>query len=277
MRRAAPVAILSLAVVASAFAAELPLWEIGLGGGALTVPEYRGAPRNRDYAFPVILPFYRGSILKVDEDGVRGVLHQTPRFVFDISFDGTPPVDSDRNGLRTNMPDLDATLHIGPMARFRLWGEASPRRSLWANLPVRAAFSVSTDNVEHVGYSASPHLTYYRHLGWLGENWRLGLSAGFEFGDGGLHDYFYSVTPEFAGVSRPAYDADGGYAGTRLIATFLTRTDHWWISLFARYDGVGDAVFEDSPLVGRHSGVTAGFVITRLVAQSTRTVSPDGF
>lgn len=266
-----------LATIFPAGAGELPLWEIGLGGGALTIPEYRGAPHNREYAFPVILPFYRGRMLKVDEDGVRGVLHQTPAFVFDISFDGTPPVDSERNGLRTGMPDLDATLHVGPMARFRLWGEEAYRQSLWLNLPLRAAFSVSTDDIEHVGYSASPHLTYYRHLDWLGESWRLGLSAGFEFGDGGLHDYFYSVPGEFATASRSAYDAEGGYAGTRLIATFLTRTDHWWISFFARYDGVNGAVFDDSPLVGRHAGVTAGFVLTRLVARSDRSVLRDGF
>lgn len=261
----------------AAVAGDLPLWEIGIGGGALTIPEYRGAPHHREYAFPVVLPFYRGRMLKVDEDGVRGILHETPRFVADISLDGTPPVDSERNGLRSGMPDLDATLQIGPMARFRLWGEIQPRRSLWFNVPVRTVFSVSTDDVEHIGYSAFPHLTYYHHLDRLGERWRLGLSAGLEFGSGELHDYFYTVRPEFATAARPAYDAGSGDAGTRAIATFLTRTDNWWISLFARYDGVGDAVFEDSPLVGRRSGVTAGFVVTRLVLRSDRTVARDGF
>ena len=40
----------------------LPLWEVGLGVGALHQSYYTGTKQTRAFAFPVIIPTYRGKV-----------------------------------------------------------------------------------------------------------------------------------------------------------------------------------------------------------------------
>lgn len=262
-----------LGLWASTAAAErLPLWEVGVGAGALRIPDYRGAAETHDYPFPFIYPAYRGRILKVDETGVHGMLFESDRLKLDVSLDGAVPVKSDADGARAGMPDLDPTLQFGPALKVKLWEAAPARQSLILNLPLRAVFAIDSSGVDHIGYTASPHLTYYRRVDVAGRPWKLGLSGGLEFGSERIHDYYYQVPPEFTTATRPAYDAGSGYAGTRFVLTLTRRAEDKWMSVFARYDRVDGAVFEDSPLVRKKGGLTAGFVITWFVARSQETV-----
>jgi hypothetical protein len=59
-------------------AAEEPLWEAGLGIGALGYNDYRGA--NSSHAYPVPVPYflYNGPVLKTDRDGVHAALFHQP-------------------------------------------------------------------------------------------------------------------------------------------------------------------------------------------------------
>ena len=77
-----------------------------------------------------------------------------------------------------------------------------------------------------------------------------------------------AVLPEYSTEGRPEYDANGGYGGTRFIVTFHKRDPKKLISIYALYDGVNDAVFEDSPLVESSGGFTVGFVVAWFVSQS---------
>ncbi len=252
-------------------AEKLPLWEVALGGGALRVPEYRGSEDDRDLVFPFIYPVYRGKFLQVDDRGIRGVFYDTDRLELDFSVDANTSVNSDDAGARAGMPDLDPTLQIGPLLQVRLWKDLTARRTLLLNLPLRSVFSVGS-SLEQQGWSASPHLTFYQGLDFLGRSWRLGLSGGLEFGTEKLHDYYYQVTPNFAADARPAFDAGGGFGGTRFIGTLVSRSNKSWLSLFARYDRLDGATFEDSPLVQRNGGLTFGFVYARFIARSKRMV-----
>ncbi len=271
-------AVLAIGVVAwvcDARAEELPLWELAVGGGVLSVPEYRGADRTRTVPFPFIYPLYRGQRLRIDDEGVRGILYESRRIRFDISADANTPVESDDTSVRAGMPDLDPTVQLGPMLQVRLWTNPEARRTLFLNLPARAVFALNSSGIDQVGYTFSPHLTLYQWFRFLGRPWRVGLSGGLEFGSDKLHEFYYQVDPEFATPTRPAYDATGGYGGTRFIATLVSRTDKSWISIFARYDRFDGAVFEDSPLVERSDGLTVGFIYSRFVARSKKTVSGD--
>ncbi len=252
-------------------AEKLPLWEVALGGGALRVPEYRGSDDNRDLVFPFIYPVYRGDFLQVDDRGIRGVFYGTERLELDFSVDANTSVNSDDSGARAGMPDLDPTLQIGPLLQVRLWKDLQARRTLLLNLPLRSVFSVGS-SPQQQGWSASPHLTFYQGIDMLGRSWRLGLSGGLEFGTERFHDYYYQVTPEFATEARPAYDPGGGFGGTRFIATLVSRSKTSWLSLFARYDRLDGATFEDSPLVQRNDGLTFGLVYSRFIARSKRMV-----
>ena len=248
-----------------------PLWEVALGGGAMQMPDYRGAQDSRGYVFPFIYPVYRGNFLRVDDDGVRGMLHETPTVEFDISLDGAIPVSSDDIDVRAGMPDLDPILQLGPSLRFGLWENSRASKSLILNLPIRGVFAIDS-GVDQIGYTFSPHFTFYQNFNLIDRNWRTGMSAGLEFGSNEYHDYFYSVSDAFKTPTRPEYDANGGYAGTRFVITMQGRTRKSWISLFARYDRVDSATFSDSPLVVKNDGVTAGFIVTFFVAQSDKLV-----
>ncbi len=50
-----------------------PLWEAGLGIGAVTFPDYRGSDRTQTYMLPVPYFVYRGEFLKADRNGLRGL------------------------------------------------------------------------------------------------------------------------------------------------------------------------------------------------------------
>ena len=132
-------------------------------------------------------------------------------------------------------------------------------------------FAVDTSPT-HIGLAASPKLTYYRDARFAGRHWRVGMTGGLEFGSSKLHDYFYSVDPMFQTPDRPAYRAESGYAGTRFTLSAQSRQGNNWIGAFIRYDDVSDAVFDDSPLVGRSGNLSAGIVVGWFVARSKRMV-----
>src|SRR5256885_7475043 len=79
--RPAPRALLTAAALAAAAgtaarAEPKPLWEFGLGAGALVFNDYRGA--DSVHADPVAVPYlvYRGKLLRSDHNGLRGRLLQ---------------------------------------------------------------------------------------------------------------------------------------------------------------------------------------------------------
>src|SRR5690349_18225110 len=51
-------------------AEEKPLWEAGLGVGAVTFPDYRGSDQANVYPLPLPYFIYRGKFLKADREGL---------------------------------------------------------------------------------------------------------------------------------------------------------------------------------------------------------------
>lgn len=256
-------------------AAERPLWELAAGGGVISLPYYRGAANNRVLPVPFIYPVYRGDVVKVDEEGIRGLFIDSDRVRLDFSADGTVPASGDDVAAREGMPELDATFQLGPSLTVDLWQYEYHRQKLTFTLPLRGVLAVDS-SPEYVGMTASPKLTYQRQERFADRYWRIGLTGGIELGSDGLHDYFYSVDPRFETPTRPAYNADGGYAGTRFTLSAQGRRGNNWIGAFIRYDNVGGAVFEDSPLVRKTGNFAAGIVVAWFFSRSEKTVTvPD--
>ena len=258
--------LLCLPTLANADA--LPLWEIGVGGGALRIPDYRGAQNARNYPYPFAIPFYRGKYLRSDEDGVRGEVLMSERIKFDFSLDGNVPVKSSQVAVRQGMPDLAPSFQIGPALNIKLWHSAKEASSLIAFLPMRLAIAVDLPQLEHIGYTFSPRLNYNQKLELMGGNWHLGIGVGLEYGSESFHDYYYRVDPQYATASRPAYDAAGGFAGYRSVVTCYRRFSNVWFSIYGRYDRIDNAVFEHSPLAPRKDGTTVGFLATWILFHS---------
>ena len=267
--------LLPLSVSLSARAEKLPLWELAFGGGVLTAPHYRGSNESSTYPHPFIFPVYRGKRVKSDESGIRGILLAGEKARLIFSLDGGLPV-RDNDTAREGMPKLGAVGQIGPMVRIKLWEQPASHQTLILDLPVRAAFAVN-GGIEHIGYTAFPKIVYRRRFELFDSKWKMGLTAGLLWADEKYHDYYYQVDPEFATPTRPAYDAQGGFNGSRLISTFYHRDEKKFLSFYALYDNVSGAEIADSPLVTSSGGLTAGFVASWFLVKSRQRVEVDNW
>jgi outer membrane scaffolding protein for murein synthesis (MipA/OmpV family) len=246
-----------------------PLWELGIGVGCLSVPAYRGSDQRRGYLLPLPYAVYRGDWLRADRDGARALLVDQPWLEVDVSLGATVPVRSKDNDARRGMPDLPGTLEIGPNANIRLAHDDARRIKLELRLPLRAAFSLER-SPDSVGATFSPNLNV--DIERLAGAWNLGLLTGPLFGDRKHNAFLYDVAAAYATPDRPAYRARGGYEGWRALAATSRRFEDVWFGAFVRYDSLQGAVFEDSPLVRRKSGLSVGFGLSWVLRTSNERV-----
>ncbi len=251
-----------------------PLWELGAGGTALSLPAYRGSDSRETLLLPLPYVTYHGKVLKSDRHGVRGQLFESDRFDLTVSAALSPPAPSKDIEARRAMPDLHATLEIGPQFDVTLWRSADRARYLKLLVPVRAAYTVER-SPKHIGWVFQPKLnmdiTDFSGM----PGWNVGFLAGPVFGDRSQNQYFYSVPPSFATAQRPAYEAGGGYAGMQYLASMSKRFPRFWIGAFARYDDLTGAAFAASPLVRERDNFAAGIALFWIVAESSTRVPAD--
>jgi outer membrane scaffolding protein for murein synthesis (MipA/OmpV family) len=264
---------LGLALLASSFGAcagaSPPLWEIGVGAGALSFPPYVGSTHRNDYLAPLPYVVYRGERLRADRSGVRGLLFDTERLSLRLSLSGSPPPDDGDDAARDGMPGLDPLAELGPELRWHAWQSDAGNARLDLRLPLRAAYAVSSDGIEAVGAVTNPALDLeLQDLPAAG--WRIGLNAGPVFASNDYHQYYYAVEPRFATARRPAYAAHGGFGGTQWTASITRRSKQLWLGAFLRGQSLHGARIEDSPLVHAHSGLSAGVGFAWIFARSTR-------
>ncbi|MEO1423655.1 MAG: MipA/OmpV family protein [Pseudomonadota bacterium] len=258
---------------------EEPLWEVGVGAFAVNAPDYPASGNRSTNGLPVPIVIYRGDILRVGEDdAVRVVPVEDDLFELSLSAGASFPASSDGNPVREGMPDLDFLFELGPELIVHgptVMTESRGNGKLELALQVRAVLSADFEDgdFQQRGYVFEPELRY-RHRGLLGEGTAFSASIGPIFATEELHDYFYEVEPRFATADRPAFDAEGGYLGTRAGAGLsFDLTDR-----FTLFGGVGIGVYtgavnRDSTLFEEDvtASVFAGFTYT--FYKSARTVT----
>jgi outer membrane scaffolding protein for murein synthesis (MipA/OmpV family) len=264
-RRAAAL-VLTAAFPALALA-DQPLWELGAGAGTLVVPHYRGSDQRHHWVLPVPYIVYRGEVFRSDREGTRAVLLDTDRVDVDLSVDASPPLASKHSNARFGLPDLPATLEIGPKLNLLLGRGAGWKFDL--RLPARAAFTVQS-SPRFVGWTFNPELALEGQ--WQG--WNLGVQGGPLAGTARFHSLFYDVAPVYATAMRPAYAARGGYAGWGLTTNATRRFGNWWLAAAWRIDRLDGATFNDSPLVRQRQNISFGLVASCVFATSSTRV-PD--
>jgi MipA family protein len=250
-------------------AEELPLWEAGAGIGVTTLPHYRGSDQSRTWVLPVPYVVYRGESIKVDDDRrIRGLFGDKTELEF--SLNGSPPAKN--NDARRGMPDLDATLEIGPSLNITLFRSERRSERLELRLPVRSVIASDFSHFRQAGWIFQPNLSLdFRNV--LGNRgWNLGVQGSLVYTDRRYNQYFYAVDPVFATAERPAFDPGGGYGGTTLLATVSKRFPNFWIGAFAKWDSVGGAVFSDSPLVRTRNNLSGGLGIAWILEASSAKV-----
>jgi outer membrane scaffolding protein for murein synthesis (MipA/OmpV family) len=270
-------ATIALALAGAGAAAqgrEEPLWEAGAGMAALHLPDYRGASQSRWYALPVPYFVYHGEFFKADRHGVRGVLFESDRVDFNLSLGASLPVDSSRSEVRQGMPDLRASVELGPSLDLTLWRSGDRLAKVDLRLPLRGAVTIESDP-RYIGLQFFPHLNLdvVDVGGFAG--WKLGVLAGPVYTDRRYNQYFYAVTPEQATASRPAYDPGGGYGGLQFIAAMSRRYRQFWVGGYLRRDTLEGATYADSPLVTSRRYMAGGIGLSWIFSESSRLVPVD--
>jgi len=271
-RRLIPLAALLLAgLPGPGFAAEKPLWELGAGISALSLPDYRGSDQSSLYAIPFPYLVYRGTFLKADRHGIRGIFFGSDRIELNLSLGASLPVNSDDNRARQGMSDLQPTVELGPSLDLNLWRTPDRRTRLDLRLPVRTAVTVK-EGMDDIGWVFSPRLNLdITDVAGL-PGWNLGLLAGPMYGSERNHDYFYSVAPQYATAERPAFDAKGGYAGSQVLMSMSKRYPKYWLGAFVRWDSLKGVAFDDSPLVKSENYFAAGVGVAWILGESSTRV-----
>jgi outer membrane scaffolding protein for murein synthesis (MipA/OmpV family) len=251
------------------YAYHLPLWEAGIGFGAIHAPHYRGSKATKSYALPVPYLIYRGERLSADREGFRGKLFESERVKLDMSIAANVPVPSETGGAREGMPGLDPVLEFGPSLNIKLWRNQSKNALLWLKVPLRAALSIGDPILDYQGLVFSPYLQIAKTLHFQATRWRFKFSTGPIFATQRYHDYFYKVDTNFATENRIEYSSTAGYSGSRFTVTMSRNSKHFYLGSFARYDNLSGATFENSPLVETNDYLVFGVFFAWVFANSS--------
>ncbi len=252
-------------------AEQQPQWEAGAGVAVIDFPKYRGSSERRAWLLPVPYLTYNGPFLKVTRQSARGLLFRSDRMEMDVSFSGSVPSSSKDTQARAGMPNLDATFEVGPQLMFHLYYDAKRQTNLDLRLPVRPAIATDFSHFQHIGWVFQPQLNLdlkdMAHSGW-----NMGLAGGPVYADTRYNQYFYSVDPQYATPSRPAYAAPGGYSGYQVTVALSKRFPGYWTGGFVRWDNLAGAVFASSPVVTSTHFFTFGWAVTWMIGRSGQTV-----
>jgi outer membrane protein len=196
-----------------------PLWEFGVGGGAIEVANYPASGERNFIALAAPYIVYRGDMFRVGgEGGMRAVVVETSDFELDLSFGGAFSADSEDNTSRAGMPELDFLFEVGPQLIYRVkdfkFDQGGDGR-LKARLQARAVYSTDFNRIDERGFVIEPTLSYQQR-GVLFKETGLSVAFSLNFATEKLHDYFYQVDAAFANSNRKPYDAKGGYLGAEI-------------------------------------------------------------
>ncbi len=246
------------------------MWELGLGLSAITLPDYRGSDRQRQYLLPFPVFVYRSPHLRVDRGGIRADLWDSDRYELDVSVAASPPVRRTTTGIRAGMPRLKPLFEIGPRLQVHLWRDAQAKQELRLELPLRYAMPLG--RLQNRGWVFSPSLNWrVNDVAGL-SGWNFAAWAGPVFATRTWHHYYYAVEPQYARSWRPAYAPKGGYSGMDMTLSLNKRYPSAWVAGFVRASNLNGATIASSPLVRRRTNVTAGVVVGWLFARSQEEV-----
>lgn len=198
-----------------------PLWEVGVGGGLVEVPNYPASGERNTVALALPYAIYRGDIFRIGgQGGARAVFVENNKFELDISFSGSFAADSDDNSVREGMPELDYMFEVGPQLIYKITDfpfDTGGNARLDAQIQTRGVFSTDFGQLDARGYVFESTLRYQQR-GVFSHDTGFSLAARMTWATEKLHDYFYQVAPDYETDSRPAYNASGGYLGAELSA-----------------------------------------------------------
>jgi outer membrane scaffolding protein for murein synthesis (MipA/OmpV family) len=260
-----------LTLARPAAAERLPLWEAGIGIAGIDFPIYRGSEIRQSYVLPVPYVSYHGDMLQVDSERTRALFFRRDWVELDTSLDGSVPAQSSSGSARHGMPNLPATLEIGPSLNFHLYYDEHKRTNIDLRLPARAAFAVDWQHFNDIGWLFTPQLNMdFNNIADSG--WNIGVMLGVIYADRRYHQFFYNVAPQYVTADRPFYAASGGFSGSQILLGVSRRFSDFWFGEFVKWDDMSQAVVANSPLVTTKRYFTFGLALSWILDRSPRMV-----
>jgi MipA family protein len=239
--------------------------ELGVGVAGAEFPAYDGAAEKRRLVLPFPYFVVRSRFIDADRDAVRGKLLRGDDWSLDVDFGGNVDVTSADTKERQGMPDLDWLGEVGPALRCHLW-RGGPGNGVDFVVPARVAASVHVLDFHHRGFDSDPRLEWRGTWFQLGRD-RVSLDANLSarIVDRGYANYYYGVTPQYAMLTRPTYDAPGGYAGWSTQVGMSWHRDDMVYGAFIEHTSLHGAAFQSSPLVGDAGGWSFGLAVAWVI------------
>jgi len=236
---------------------QLPLWELGVGFGGFSIPQYMGSDER--YTLPFAFPFliYRGKNWWLDRSGLRNRLFSHNSLSLDLSLSGGLPAKNN-NQARQGMAKLHLTGELGPRINWIIYQD--PRHDVRMMLPWRAA--VNTRG-RFVGSLIEPAMQYIYQKNMNEGYIRLKLSAGLLYTSQRFNDVYYGVSAIDVRANRPIYQARGGLHSNFAKVSLRYPINHdWQIFASTRFRSLASGVIADSPLVRQKSytSIAAGAI-----------------
>ncbi|WP_238701840.1 MipA/OmpV family protein [Mariprofundus erugo] len=256
-----------LSPLADAAEKALPKWELGLGGGAVSLPQYMGSDERYTLAVPVPYVVYRGDRFKVDRDGIRAELFGLKQLTLDASFGAGLPVRNS-NRARAGMPELKFNFQAGPRLNWQIYD--SELSDLKLRLPWRGIIDTSGTTP---GWLLEPDLQYrLRPTSQLS----LRLNAGILYASRGFNNTYYGVAPQFVTPARAAYTARAGLHSLAAGATVrYAITDDVTLYGALRYRNLKAGVVSNSPLVRSQNYLAIAVGMTWSIWQSDEAATTE--
>ncbi|MDD2582495.1 MAG: MipA/OmpV family protein [Desulfuromonadaceae bacterium] len=252
-----------------------PLWEVCVGGGVNYSPDYPAADKNSLHGLALPYVIYRGDFLRLGTDSIaKGIFINNDYTELDVSLAASFNANSNDNDARRGMPNLDYLFEMGPQLKIKFGKIYGGKTEL--QLPVRAVLSTDFSRFNHRGFLFNPKFVYERQ-NIFNSGVDMDSSIGSTFATKKLHEYFYRVEPRFATATRPAYEADGGYLGSKITLGLAYRiTDRVRVYVGGQLGYYGGAANEDSPLFRQKVNSTVYAGVTWSIFQSdTRVISSE--
>jgi outer membrane protein len=266
------VSVCVMAVPLDAFAQQtLPKWELGLGPGIISYPDYPGSKEQNNLIIPFPFVTYRGKDFEIDQREAKKPLFGYGEWELDLSLTGSVPVSSKDNKMRQGMDDLDTTVGFGPVVKYRLIHRHL--NELKFEMPVYWAIATNFRSLHEEGIKTTPGLYYYFRKSFsTDQRIKITLYTNANFATAKNNNYFYEVKVYEATSWRPDYRTEGGFGGYSYGASVNWHFGNFWLGAFYKLTDLSEAVFRHSPLVETTRAETFGAALTWNFYKSSETV-----
>lgn len=241
-----------------------PEFELGVGAGYLSVPNYPGSKNNTFYFIPFPYFIYRGDVLRADEDGTRARVLSGDVFEIGLSAGFNFPLNSKDNKIREGMPDKSALLGLGPSFLFKLIRNKTHK--LTTGVGVRT--NVLLSDFSNHGLLVEPFLRYWFKPTDSG-SLTFFFGCSYSAATSSYHSFYYEVESQYVTATRKEFKTTDGTIDFTYSFGFnfdLTRN----ISVYSGivYSDLSSSSSKDSDLLENQHTIGFGVGFTWLLYES---------